>query len=82
MPSYLRAHDYPYLIERWRAVARKAGIPLRRLVRADGYDLYSLITPGMSAAREAGASKTSAFPRLELGNEGEWGSRRSASLRS
>lgn len=46
--THLRAHDYKHLIERWRAVAKKAGIPLRRLVRADGYDLYSLITPALS----------------------------------
>ena len=51
MPTFLRAHDYRHLIERWRAVAKRAGIPLRRLVRADGYDLYSLVTPGLAATR-------------------------------
>ena len=47
--AFLRAHDYRHLIERWRVVATRAGIPLRRLVRADGYDLYSLITPALTA---------------------------------
>ncbi len=42
-----RAHDYRHLVERWRAVARTAGAPLRRLSRADGYDLYALCTPSL-----------------------------------
>jgi hypothetical protein len=43
-----RAHDYRHLVERWRAVARKAGVPLRPLTRADGYDLFSLCTPALA----------------------------------
>jgi protein MpaA len=37
-----RAHDYRFLIRRWRAVARKAGLPLRPLSRAGEYPLYFL----------------------------------------
>ena len=44
-----RAHDYRHLLERWRAVARKSGVPLRRLVRADGYEHYYLRTPALAA---------------------------------
>lgn len=42
-----RAHDYRYLIERWRAVARKTGVPLRRLATADGG--FYLRTPALAA---------------------------------
>ena len=44
-----RAHDYRYLIERWRAVARKTGIPLRSLGRADGFAHFYLRTPALAA---------------------------------
>jgi protein MpaA len=37
-----RAHDYRFLIRRWRAVARKAGLPLRPLAKAGDYPLYFL----------------------------------------
>jgi len=43
-----RAHDYRHLIERWRTVARKSGVPLRRLVRADGYEHFYLRTPALT----------------------------------
>ena len=43
-----RAHDYRYLVERWRGVARKSGVPLRRLVRADGYEHFYLRTPALA----------------------------------
>jgi protein MpaA len=52
-----RAHDYRHLVERWRAVARKTGVPLRRLARADGFDVFSLRTP---ALRETGGIYVSA----------------------
>jgi len=42
-----RAHDYRHLVERWRAVARSAGVPLRRLERADGFDHFYLTTPAL-----------------------------------
>jgi hypothetical protein len=37
-----RAHDYLYLIERWRAVARRAGLVMRRLAAGSEYDLYTV----------------------------------------
>jgi protein MpaA len=43
-----RAHDYRHLIERWRTVARKSGVPLRKLGRADGYDHFYLRTPALA----------------------------------
>ncbi len=52
-----RAHDYRHLVERWRAVARKSGVPLRRLVRADGYDHFYFRTP---ALQETGGAYFSA----------------------
>src|SRR5580704_3151623 len=42
-----RAHDYRHLMERWRAVTRSAGFPLRRLGRADGFDHFYLRTPAL-----------------------------------
>ncbi|EDY18142.1 hypothetical protein CfE428DRAFT_4278 [Chthoniobacter flavus Ellin428] len=45
-----RAHDYRYLIERWRAVARKTGIPLRSLGRTDGFEHFYLRTPALTAS--------------------------------
>ncbi len=43
-----RAHDYRHLIERWRTVARKAGVPLRRLGHADGFEQFYLRTPALA----------------------------------
>jgi hypothetical protein len=43
-----RAHDYRHLIERWRAVARKSGVALRSLARADGYRHFYLRTPALT----------------------------------
>jgi len=43
-----RAHEYRHLVERWRAVARKTGTPLRRLVRVDGYEHFYLRTPALA----------------------------------
>src|SRR5580704_8945808 len=43
-----RAHDYRHLMERWRAVTRSAGFPLRRLGRADGFDHFYLRTPALA----------------------------------
>lgn len=47
--SMHRAHDYPFLIRRWREVARMSGLNLRRLVKAGGRDLYYLRTPALGA---------------------------------
>ncbi len=35
-----RAHDYPHLVRRWRALAQRAGLKIARYARAGGYDLY------------------------------------------
>jgi len=37
-----RAHDYRFLIRRWRAVARKAGLQLRPLAKIGDYPLFYL----------------------------------------
>ena len=42
-----RSHDYRHLVERWRAVAKKSGVRLQKLVRADGFDLFSVCTPAL-----------------------------------
>ena len=44
-----RAHDYRFLIARWRAVARTAGVPLRRLARTEQHDLFFLQTKALGA---------------------------------
>jgi hypothetical protein len=43
MGDYLarhRAHDYPYLLERWRAVARRAELVMRRFATGAEFNLY------------------------------------------
>jgi len=45
-----RAHDYRFLIQRWRAVAKKAGLPLRPLGKAGDYPLYFLRTKALQAS--------------------------------
>ena len=35
-----RAHDYPYLLERWRAVAARAGLVMRRFATGPEFNLY------------------------------------------
>ncbi len=39
-----RAHDYPHLIERWRAVAQRAGLVMRRFATGPELNLYSVRT--------------------------------------
>jgi len=39
-----RAHDYPQLIARWRAVAKKAGLAMRRFWKGPDFSLYALRT--------------------------------------
>ena len=45
-----RAHDYRFLIQRWRAVARAAGLPLRKLVSTKQHDLFYLRTKCLTAS--------------------------------
>jgi murein peptide amidase A len=40
-----RAHDYAYLVERWRAVAKRAGLVMRRLAMAGELPLYTVRSP-------------------------------------
>lgn len=44
-----RAHDYRFLIQRWRAVARAAGLPLRKLASTEQHDLFYLRTKALAA---------------------------------
>lgn len=44
-----RSHDYPNLIQRWRAVARAAGLRLEAFAEAGGYELFHLRTPSLQA---------------------------------
>ena len=38
--AHHRTHDYPRLIERWRAVAKRAGMSLKRLAAGPEFNLY------------------------------------------
>ena len=40
-----RAHDYRHLVQRWKRVARDAGLKLVELARAGAYPIYVLETP-------------------------------------
>lgn len=42
-----RAHDYTYLTERWRAVARRNGLVMRGFAAAGNYPLYTVRTPAL-----------------------------------
>ncbi len=45
-----RAHDYRFLIQRWRAVARAAGLPLRKLATTEQHDLFFMRTKALTAS--------------------------------
>lgn len=45
-----RAHDYRFLIQRWRAVARAAGVPLRKLAETERHDLHFMRTRCLGAS--------------------------------
>lgn len=42
-----RAHDYAFLVERWRAVAAAAGTRLKEIARADAARVFCLRTPAL-----------------------------------
>lgn len=44
-----RAHDYAYLVQRWRAVARAAGLRVRAFAETHGVRLFYLKTPALRA---------------------------------
>lgn len=43
-----RVHSYPHLLQRWRAVARAAGVRLQRYAMAGPYPLFCLRTPALA----------------------------------
>lgn len=45
-----RAHDYRFLTERWRSVARRSGVRLMPLVKAGKYPLFYLRTKKLAAS--------------------------------
>ena len=45
-----RCHDYPWLIERWRALAARAGLVMRSFARTPDFKLYSLRTKHLPRA--------------------------------
>src|SRR4051812_11923904 len=45
-----RAHDYPHLVARWRAVCRAAGMRWRTFARAGKYALHYVETPAPGPA--------------------------------
>lgn len=46
-PGAHRCHDYPWLVERWRRVAKEAGLVMRSFASAGNYKLYSIRTKGL-----------------------------------
>lgn len=40
-----RAHDYKFLVRRWRAVARETGWTMRKFAEASGFELFYLENP-------------------------------------
>jgi len=52
--AHLRAHDYAWLVKRWRALVRREGWRMREFAEADGFPVYVVESP-----RRAGAG-----PRL------------------
>ena len=43
-------HDYPHLVARWRKVAKRAGLRLRKLTTAGGFDHFYLQSPKLGEA--------------------------------
>jgi murein peptide amidase A len=43
--AHLRAHDYPWLVKRWRALAKREGWRMREFARADGFPVYVVESP-------------------------------------
>jgi len=39
-----RCHDYAYLVERWRKIARATGLKMRRFAQTGDYPLYALVS--------------------------------------
>lgn len=45
-----RVHDYHHLVQRWRRVAKRAGLRLRRLASTEGFDCFYLATAHLSSS--------------------------------
>ncbi len=41
-PTLFRCHDYPFLIKRWRKIARASGLLMQPFAEASGYELFVL----------------------------------------
>jgi protein MpaA len=41
-------HNYSYLIRRWRALCKKAGLVFSRIGETDGYPCYEIVSPTLS----------------------------------
>jgi protein MpaA len=44
------SHDYRYLVQRWRALARRAGVRLLSIASVDGFPLYCVKSPALGDA--------------------------------
>ena len=43
--AHLRAHDYAWLVKRWRALAKREGWKMRQFAEADGFPVYVVESP-------------------------------------
>jgi protein MpaA len=48
--AYLRAHDYRWLVRRWRALARREGWHMRKFAEAGGFPVY-VVASGRAVAK-------------------------------
>ena len=49
--THLRAHDYRWLVKRWRALAKRAGWSVRKFATEDGYPVYAVASPRRDGPR-------------------------------
>jgi len=48
--AHLRAHDYAWLIKRWRVLAKREGWRMRKFAQADGFPVYVIESPSRSGS--------------------------------
>ena len=48
---HVRAHDYPFLIRRWKRAAAAAGLKMREFAESGGYPIYSLASETSAAGQ-------------------------------
>ncbi|MFM8884809.1 MAG: hypothetical protein ACKOKC_00105, partial [Chthoniobacterales bacterium] len=46
--AHLRAHDYAWLVRRWRALAEREGWRMRKFAQADVFPVYVIESPARS----------------------------------